>query len=119
MNIQSHKIHLSKLPDIDLSQIPPRPSRISKRGIVLLPLFEGHPGMDIVKNHAAISACWAWRTWRLFTDANDYGIEIKFYIEEKVRDSAMPILERNFIEEEDIIWHQNGERLERGPAHHS
>ena len=116
MNIQPHKVHLSKLPDIDRSQMPPRPSRTSKRGIVLLPLFEGHPGRDIVNGHAAISACWAWRTWRLFTDVDEYGIAVKFYIEEKVRDSAMPILERNFVEEQDIIWHQNGELLERGPV---
>ena len=32
----------------------------------------------------------------MFTDAIDYGIEVKFYVDERVRDAAMPILETEF-----------------------
>ena len=67
---------------------------------------------DDVAHHVAIAAVWARRSWMTHTDANDYGIEIKFYVEECVRDSAMPILERNFVEEQDIIWYDDGDKLE-------
>ena len=106
------KIHLSSLPDLAADQVPQRTTQASKRGIVLLPLFEGYPEQDAVASHVAISAVWAWRSWLQHTDANEYGVEVKFYVEEKVRDSAMPILERNFVEERDIIWYSDGLKLE-------
>ena len=105
------KRHLFNLPDLTEDQVPPRPTP-SKRGIVLLPLFSGDPNFDEVASHVAISAVWAWNTWLRFTDADEYGVEVKFYVEEKARDSALPILERNFVEEADIIWHDNGHKLE-------
>ena len=109
------KSHLSNLPDIDVSQVPSRPDSISKRGLVLLPIFSGFPNnfplRDDVAHHVASCACWARRSWLVNTDANDYGIEVKFYVEERVKDSAIPILERNFVEERDIIWF-DGSRLE-------
>ena len=114
--IVRNKTHLSNLPDIGEWQIPPRPDEISKRGIVLVPLFDGHPtkfdAVNYVSHHVAISACWARRSWMMHTDANDYGIEVKFYIEDCVRERAMPILERNFVEEQDIIWYDDGNKLE-------
>ena len=100
----NHKSHLANLPDLTQSQIPPRPEKVSKRGLVLIPIFNGESLIDNVSHHVAMSAVWARRTWMLHTDANDYGIEIKFYIEECVRDRALPILERNFVEEKDIIY---------------
>lgn len=104
-----NKIHLSKLPDLTEDHIPPRPNSVSKRGLVLLPLFTNP---DVITSHAAISACWAHRSWLLYSDAIDYGIEIKFYIDERVRESAMPILERNFISENDIIFHDNARQFD-------
>ena len=47
-----------------------------------------------------------------FTDAIDYGIEVKFYVDERVRDAAMPILERNFIREDDVIFHDNARQFD-------
>ena len=110
--IVRNKTHLSNLPDIGEWQIPPRPDKVSKKGIVLLPLFNGHPNRDDVAHHVASAACWARRSWLVHTDANDYGIEVKFYAEACVRDSALPILERNFVEEEDIVWFDDGSKLE-------
>ena len=97
------KIHLAKLPDLADDQIP-RPRSVSKKGIVLLPLFKNP---DAVAFHAAVSACWAHRSWLLYSDAIDYGIEVKFYVDERVRDAALPILQRNFIRDDDIILHDN------------
>ena len=110
--IVRNKTHLSNLPDLGEWQIPPRPDKVSKSGIVLLPLFEGHPNRSDICHHVAMSAIWARRSWLVHTDANDYGIEIKFYVEECIRDKALPILERNFVEERDIIWYDDGDKLE-------
>ena len=110
--MQSNKIHLSKLPNLKEEQVPPKPDRTSSKGIVLLPLFQGYPGLDVVGDWSAQSACWAHRSWLLYTDAIDYGVEVKFYIEEKARASALPVLEQNFVEPADIIWHDEGKRLE-------
>lgn len=106
--IHPSKSHLAKLPDLTDDQIP-RPSSISKKGIVLLPLFKNP---DVIAYHAAVSACWAHRSWLLYSDAIDYGIEVKFYVDERVRDSAMPILERNFIHDNDIIFHDNARQFD-------
>ena len=103
MNI-SHKMHLANLPNLTQSQVPPRPEKVSKRALVLIPIFNGEPLVDNVSHHVAMSAVWARRSWMLHSDANHYGIEVKFYVEECVRDRALPILERNFVEEGDIIY---------------
>lgn len=110
--IVRNKTHLSNLPDVLDWQVPPRPGKISKKGILLLPLFEGHPMRSDVCHHVAMSAIWARRSWMVHTDVNDYGIEVKFYVEECIRDKALPILERNFVGEEDVIWYDDGNKLE-------
>lgn len=99
-----HKSHLANFPDLSRSQIPPRPEKVSKRALMLIPIFNGEPFVDNVSHHVAMSAVWARRSWMLHSDANHYGVEIKFYVEECVRDKALPILEQNFVEEEDIIY---------------
>lgn len=106
-----HKSHLANLPDLKPFQVPPRPESISKRGLVLIPIFDGETLVDNVAHHVAISAVWGRRCWMLYTDANHYGIEVKFYVEACARDRALPILERNFVEERDIIWF-DGSHLE-------
>ena len=112
----SHKNHLANLPDLTLLQIPPRPEKVSKRALVLIPIFNGESLIDNVSHHVAMSAVWARRSWMLHTDANEYGIEIKFYIEECVRDKALPILERNFVEEQDIIYFDGSQMEEALPS---
>ena len=42
------KIHLSKLPNLTTDQVPPRPNSVSKKGIVLLPLFKNR---EIIAHH--------------------------------------------------------------------
>ena len=103
------KIHLAKLPDLTEEKIPPRSSTVSKKGIVLLPLFKNP---EVIAHHAAVCACWAHRSWLLYTDAIDYGIEVKFYVDERVRDTAIPILERNFIREDEVIFHDNARQFD-------
>ena len=115
MQVIPDKIHLAQLPDMDASQIPPRLEDSSTRGLVLLPIFLGYPNFlpnrDYVAHHIVTSAIWARWSWLVNTDVLDYGIAVKFYIEESVRESAMPILERNFMDEADIIWF-DGSQLE-------
>lgn len=115
MQVISDKIHLAQLPDMHASQIPPRLEDSSTRGLVLLPIFLGYPNFlpdrNYVAHHIVKSAIWAHRSWLVNSDAMDYGIAVKLYIEESVRESAMPILDRNFIDEADVIWF-DGSQLE-------
>lgn len=115
MQVIPDKIHLAQLPDMDVSQIPPRLEDSSTRGLVLLPIFLGFPNFlpdrDDAAHHVTRSAIWARRSWLMNTDALDYGIAVKFYVEEHVRDSAAPIFEKNFVDEADILWF-DGSQLE-------
>ena len=105
-----HKLHLSNLPPIRENQIPQEPNKLSQKGLVLIPIFQGTPG-DHVTHHVAQSACWARRSWMLYSDAADYGIEIKLYVENKVKDDALPILEANHIPDDAIIFF-DGDHME-------
>ena len=105
-----HKIHLANLPHIREDQVPQGPAIPSKKGIVLIPIYQGG-NSDAVKHHVASSACWSRRSWILSSDANECGVEIKLYVEDKVRESALPILRANYISDEDIIWF-DGSKIE-------
>ena len=105
------KRHLSGLPNLREDQVPQRTTKASKKGLVLLPLYRGTSQNDVA-HHAAICAVWARRTWMLYSDANDLGIEVKFYVENKVRDDAMPVFEKNFVDEKRDIIYFEGEKLE-------
>lgn len=100
----SHKAHLSRLPNLSAEQQPPEIQNPSKRGILLVPLFHGQAGLDYIKHHVALSAVWCRKSWLENSDAHDYGIEVKFYVEEKVKDSALPILYQNRVPEDSIIY---------------
>ena len=116
MNPILDKLHLASLPDMKPHQIPKRPENISNRGIVLIPVFIGYPSLlqydkNHVAHHVAISAVWARRSWLMNTDAHDYGIDVKFYVEDKAKQYALPIFERNYVEASDILFF-DGNKLE-------
>lgn len=107
----SDKAHLWRLPNMNSSEIPLRLQRPSKRGLVLIPLFEARPYFDDVERYCVISACWARRSWIVNSDAYDFGVEVKFYVERKVKDQVEQVFGANGILESDIIWF-DGDSLE-------
>ena len=96
-----NKCHLIRLPN--LSEPSPKVENTSKRLLVLFPLFSARRGVDYVKESGAIGAVWARDSWLRNTDAIEYGIEMKFYVEDKVSDRAIPILQSNFVDMEDVL----------------
>lgn len=104
------KEHLACLPDIES---PPKKVLCpSEKHLMIIPVFNGYPNQDYAGHHVTISAIWARQSWLAHTDVSDYDIAIKFYVEENVADSVMPIFDRNFVEEDDIIWFDNGSVVE-------
>ena len=97
------KLHFYTLPNIKEHQVPEKPEKPSKKGIVLFSLFQGFPSTkDLI--YDTLSGCWARRSWMKHTDANELGVDVKFYVEEKIQDLVMPVFEQNFVEKEDIVW---------------
>ena len=66
---------------------------------------------DELESGLGIAAAWAHKTWLENTDAADYGIEVKFYAEEKIAGKIIPTFQRNGIHGDDVIWF-DGERIE-------
>ena len=99
--VNSDKAHLSRLPD--LTERVPQIQNPSKRGIMLIPLFESKEWNDGIVHHNGIGAVYARRSWILFSDAQDYGVEVKFYVEEKMLSEAAKIFRHNFVNDDDII----------------
>ena len=106
------KAHLWRLPEIqvpvDMSMSP------SKRGLLVFTLFKSHHRDDTVRHHDGLSACWARKSWLENTDAADFGIEAKFYVEEAVRDQAEIVFSQNHISEDDVLYF-DGEPFEGDP----
>ena len=107
----TEKSHLTKLPNTKPSDRPPRFTESSKRGLVLIPLYDGYHTRNEVDRGLGISAIWARRSWMLLSDAAKYGIEVKFYVENRIAGSVMSLFQRNGICGDDIIWF-DGDQIE-------
>ena len=110
MNIDP-KRHLHNLPEMEEHQVPKIEMQPSKKGLVLLPIFEGRSDKNDTAHHVVMSAIWARRSWMLYTDVVDHGIEVKYYVEDRVFDVARDIFSRNFVDREDVLIF-NGQKLE-------
>ena len=110
------KQHLWRLPDIPEGMQLPQYEATSKEAVVLFPLFQNQRAdaevLDrTLEHHAVRSACWAHRSWELYTDAEALGIPIKFYVEKSVYERVEPILEDNGFYGRDIVYF-DGDRYE-------
>lgn len=86
------------------------------QAIVLFPLFQNQradaPVLDrTLEHHAVRSACWAYRSWQLYTDAVELKIPLRFYVEESVWERVAPIIEDNGFGLWDVMLF-NGNRYE-------
>ncbi len=96
------KAHLGRLPN--LTEETPRVEIPSKRLLMLFPFFKGNGTDTYLMDGGVIGGIWARHTWLKHTDALNYGIEMKFYIDEKVKDIAFPIFEANGIDTDHLLF---------------
>lgn len=94
------KSHLWGLPDIPKDKFVPDYPGESRAGLVIFVLFQTDKDDGTLEHHAVRSACWARRSWLLFTDVIEMDIACKFYVEDSVSDRVFPILEASSIDVE-------------------
>ena len=86
----------------------------NKDMIVIFPIFQrlhwNQTDDASIEHHIARAACWARRSWLLFSDAIERNIPIKFYVERKAEDKIMPILQENFMDEHVLFF--DGDHIE-------
>ena len=99
------KAFFHRLPNLSGDLIPPSYPGKSKQAIVIFPLFFTHQRSHAPQAYYIKTACWARRTWLMYTDALELDIPIKFYVEDILYDEALPIFGENGIDESDIIQH--------------
>ena len=102
-----YKSHLWRLPNLN-EPTPDYPGE-SKDALVIIPIMEGGDNR-LLEDHIVRSACWARRSWLLFSDAIDLDIAVKFYIDETPglhynRGTIIQILKDNHVDiEKDVLW---------------
>ena len=106
------KAHLWGLPNMETA--PPPVEHPSKRGLLIFPLFRGGADTDLA-HHDAQAACWARHTWLSFSDARDFGIEAKFYVEEQCQEQVEAVFEQNHILSEDVVYFEADHLEDRYP----
>ena len=99
--LNPYKVHLATLPDLP---VPVKTVNGDGNILVIFPIFQVGDNDHSIEHHIARSACWAQRTWTRYTDANSQGVGMKFYIEESVKDRAIPILKQNYVQDEDLLF---------------
>ena len=90
------KSHLWGLPDT-VKPVTSYPGE-SKEGIGIYPIFGIYPHDISIEHHIVKSACWARRSFVEYTDAVEYDIGLKFYVELSVADRVIPLLRNQGID---------------------
>ena len=101
------------LPDIMSEALSVPADKESTDLIVLIPLFKTRfPDMPIeeIRRTHARAAMWARSSWMRNSDACQYNVSVKLYIEDVLIDELRPMLEHNFIDcDNDVIVFKQGE----------
>lgn len=101
--LNPYKSPLYNLPDVT-KPCPDYPGE-SKSGLCIFPIFDHRINDSGIEHHILKSACWARRSFILFTDAMDLDIGIKFYVELATKDRVIPLLLQNKINvERDVLY---------------
>ena len=74
----------------------PRPANPTRRCIVLITLFEGSKAKYIELFFR--TAMWARHSWLVNSDALDFDVEVKLYIEDVLEEKLRPLCEKNHID---------------------
>lgn len=94
------KLHLWRLPDIPAEKFPESYEEHNTDILVIIPIFTWQQQTNNLEHHIVRSGCWARRSWINHTDAVERGIKIAFYVGDKAKETAFPILEANGINTE-------------------
>ena len=97
------KSWLYRLPDLTTST-PDYETREDGMILVFL-IFQPRPGLPFNSEYIVKSACHARRTWIMNSDAVDFGVPCRFYVEESEKEVLLPIFEQNQIDtDRDIMY---------------
>lgn len=96
--LNPYKHHLWRLPSIPRNLWVPAHKADSTEALVVFPLFLTREGDQSLEHHLVRSACWARRSWLLFSDAIERRVQVAFYVGDTVLDRVAPILEENGID---------------------
>ena len=97
------KSWLYRLPDL----ATPTPDYETREAgmIVIFLIFQPRSYWSSNAEYIVKSACHARRTWIMNSDAADFGVPCRFYVEESEKDVLLPIFEQNNINiDRDIIY---------------
>lgn len=116
--LNPHKHHLWRLPDIPPErQLEPYQDD-SRECLVIFPLFQTNDGDVSLEHHIVRSACWAQRSWILFSDAIEKKIKLAFYVGDTVLNRVLPILEKNGIDIDSHVYLLEEKLFEGNPTTH-
>ena len=116
--LNPYKHHLWRLPDIPVDRQPEPYQADSTRFLVVFPLFQTRPDDISLEHHIVRAACWARRSWLLFSDAIEMRIKIGFYVGDTVLDRVAPILEANGIDVDNNVFLLHEAPFEGEPITH-
>lgn len=116
--LNPYKHHLWRLPDIPQERQLPSYPGASFRALALFPLFQTAPDDGSLEHHLVRSACWARRSWLLFSDAIDLDIKIGFYVGDTVLDIVCPLLAKNGIDVDTHVFLMDETDFEGDPHTH-
>ena len=116
--LNPYKHHLARLPAIPKDRQIHNYPGASFDALVIFPLFQTNEGDQSLENHICNSACWARRSWLLFSDAIDLDIKIGFYVGDTVTDRVFPILQENGIDVDTDVFLLEEAPFEGNPTTH-
>lgn len=116
--LNPYKHHLWRLPSIPKEKQPPAYQDDSNDLLVIFPLFQTNEGDTSLEHHIVRAACWARRSWILFSDAVELNIKIAFYVGDTVINRVFPILEENGVNPDTHVFLLEEALFEGDPATH-
>ena len=116
--LNPHKHHLWRLPSIPKNRQPEEYQDDSQNILVIFPLFQTNDGDISLEHHIVRSACWARRSWILFSDAVKRRIKIAFYVGDTVIDRVFPLLKENGIDPDTHVYLLDEAPFEGDPTTH-
>ena len=102
-NYQAHhgwKTHLHNLPNIEDF---PQYQGYSNFACLLIPIFTFDKSTEYIENYIAKTAAWSLKTWIENSDASLFNIPCYLYVESSIADTALPILRKNGVPQDNII----------------
>ena len=114
--VNPYKSHFWRLPD--LKEPISSYEGNSKDAVIIFPIFQTRTEDIAIEHHIVRTACWARRSWLLFSDVQELDIAMKFYVETKVHNRVIPILRDNYVDVDKDVLYFDGIDYEGEPVTH-